>query len=87
MEEIVTAGRTGLTFRPGDSADLAAKVDWAWSHPKEMWAMGMEARRVYEARYTSDRNYSQLMDVYESAVKPGSAPAQSVQVAHPATQQ
>src|SRR5579862_2357346 len=35
MQETVTDGRTGMHFSPGDPADLAAKVLWAWSHPKE----------------------------------------------------
>lgn len=66
--EIVDDGRTGLLFRPGDPDDLAAKVAWAWSHPRQMAEMGREARREYELKYTAERNYQMLMDIYERAI-------------------
>jgi len=68
MAEIVTDGRTGLHFTHGDAADLAAKVDWAWAHSKEMETMGREARAEYEAKYTAERNYQILMNIYQRAM-------------------
>jgi glycosyltransferase involved in cell wall biosynthesis len=68
MEEVVEDGRTGLHFTPGDPEDLAAKVEWAWTHPKETEAMGRAARAEYEAKYTADRNYQTLMEIYERAI-------------------
>lgn len=68
MPEIVADGRTGLLFEPGDAGDLAAKMQWAWSHPAELQTMGREARREYEVRFTARRNYEQLMDIYEQTV-------------------
>jgi glycosyltransferase involved in cell wall biosynthesis len=68
MEEIVADGRTGLHFTAGDAEDLAAKVDWAWTHPREMAEMGRAARAEYEAKYTAARNYEMLMQIYERAV-------------------
>jgi glycosyltransferase involved in cell wall biosynthesis len=72
MEEIVDNLRTGLHFTPGDPDDLATKVQWAWTSPKEMEAMGREARREYEAKYTAERNYPMLMEIYERAIGGGS---------------
>jgi glycosyltransferase involved in cell wall biosynthesis len=66
-EEIVQDHRTGLHFISGDADDLAAKVDWAWTHPNEMEAMGWAARAEYEAKYTPERNYPMLIDVYNRA--------------------
>jgi len=68
MEEIIAHSRTGLHFTPGDSEDLARKVEWAFAHPSEIAAMGRAARREYEARYTSERAYTQLMTIYEQTV-------------------
>jgi glycosyltransferase involved in cell wall biosynthesis len=68
MEEIVADGRTGLHFEPGDPEDLAAKVEWAWSHPREMEEMGRQARAEYEAKYTAERNYEMLMEIYAKAI-------------------
>jgi glycosyltransferase involved in cell wall biosynthesis len=64
MQEIIADGRTGLHFTPGDAEDLAAKVAWAWTHPEEMRIMGPAARAEYEAKYTAERNYQALMDIY-----------------------
>ena len=69
MAEIVADGRTGLHFAAGDPDDLAAKVVWALSHPHEMEAMGRAARAEYEAKYTSERNYEMLMEIYERAAR------------------
>jgi len=68
-EEIVADGRTGLHFTPCDPEDLAAKVEWAWAHPEEMAAMGRAARREYEAKYTAERNYQTLIQIYERAIQ------------------
>lgn len=65
MQEIVADGHTGLHFEPGNAPDLAQKIDWAWSHPHEITAMGRAARADYETRYSCDKNYSQLIDIYE----------------------
>lgn len=67
MAEIVADGKTGLHFTSGDPEDLAVKVDWAWTHPREMEEMGRQARAEYEAKYTAQRNYELLMEVYRSA--------------------
>jgi len=67
MQEIVSDGRTGLFFASGDPEDLAQRVLWAWNHPNEIRAMGREARREYESKYTAAKNYPQLMEIYERA--------------------
>jgi glycosyltransferase involved in cell wall biosynthesis len=67
MEEIVTDGRTGLHFNSGDADDLAARVEWAWQHPEQMRVMGLQARSEYELKYTAEKNYPQLMEIYDRA--------------------
>jgi glycosyltransferase involved in cell wall biosynthesis len=69
MVEIVEDGETGLHFEAGNAADLAAKVQWAWEHPEEMRRMGRAARAEFEARYTPERNYQMLMEIYDKARK------------------
>lgn len=68
MEEIVEDRRTGLHFRPGDAADLAAKIEWASRHPAEIAQMGQEARKQYLKEYTPERNFDLLMHVYDRVV-------------------
>lgn len=68
LPDIVSDGVTGLLFQPGDPADLAEKLRWAQAHPEEMAAMGRAARAEYEDKYTPERNYEQLIDIYEDAI-------------------
>jgi glycosyltransferase involved in cell wall biosynthesis len=68
MAEVVSDGQTGLLFNPGDQSDLAAKVQWAESHPNEMRAIGRAARQEYEGKYTAGRNLAQLLEVYDAAM-------------------
>ncbi len=71
MIELVEDGRTGLHFNPNDPADMAAKVEWAWSHPREMEEMGRAARGEYETKYTPEINYMRLMEICQRATGTG----------------
>jgi glycosyltransferase involved in cell wall biosynthesis len=68
MQEIVEDGRTGLHFTPGNAQELAEKITWAWNHPEEVRLMGKEARHEYESKYTAERNYRILLEIYQRAV-------------------
>jgi glycosyltransferase involved in cell wall biosynthesis len=68
MQEIVEDHRTGLHFMPGSEKDLAAKVEWAWNHPEPMLEMGRAARLEYETKYTAEKNYPLLMEIYRHAI-------------------
>lgn len=67
IAELVDSGRTGLHFAPGNPADLAAKVEWLLSHPEQLAQMRCEARLEFERKYTAERNYQRLMDIYSKA--------------------
>jgi glycosyltransferase involved in cell wall biosynthesis len=67
MMELVENGKTGLHFTPGNAMDLASKVEWAWAHQREMETMGGAARAEYETKYTAERNYHLLIEVYKRA--------------------
>ena len=68
MQEVVADGRTGLHYRTGEANDLAAKVCWAWEHPAEVAVMGQNARDEFEAKYTADRNFEMMRDIYQSVI-------------------
>lgn len=65
--ELVTDGVTGLHFRPGDPADLAARVRQLAASPEERGQLRAAARRAYETRFTAEANYRLLMDIYARA--------------------
>jgi glycosyltransferase involved in cell wall biosynthesis len=69
MSSLVDDGRTGLHFRPGDPEDLAAKVEWASAHPAELASMRGQVRGEFEAKYTAERNYRALKEIYETAAQ------------------
>jgi glycosyltransferase involved in cell wall biosynthesis len=69
MAEMVTHQRTGLLFNPGDAADLARKVRWAFEHPDAVEGMRAAARREFEEKYTAETNYKMLIGIYEEAIE------------------
>jgi glycosyltransferase involved in cell wall biosynthesis len=69
VAELVEHGRTGLKFRTGDPEDLVTQVEWALSHPTELRNMREEVRAEFEAKYTAERNYRTLMEIYEAALE------------------
>lgn len=68
LAELVKDGVTGLLFEPGNSLDLAYKLRWAVQHPEKMAEMGRNARALYEAEFTPESNYEQLIAIYQAAM-------------------
>lgn len=67
LAELVTEDETGLLFEPGNEHDMAAKMAWALVNPMLMAEMGRRARAKFEAEFTADLNYEQLIEIYELA--------------------
>jgi len=68
LAEVVTDGKTGLLFNPGDEQDLAAKLAWAEAHPERMVQMGRAARQEYELHFTPEVNCAQLIGIYQGVM-------------------
>lgn len=68
METMVNHRVTGLHFAPGDASELAAQVNWFHDHPHAAAAMRSQARNEFERRYTGERNYSLLMQIYSNTI-------------------
>jgi glycosyltransferase involved in cell wall biosynthesis len=69
MTELVHDGETGLLFNPGDPLDLAQKVRTLWNSPEKLLQMSQNARTEYEAKYTPEKNYQQLMAIYQMVIE------------------
>lgn len=69
MKEVVDDKRTGLLFTAGDPQDLAAKVDYAWTHLDEVTEMGRAGRAEYKSKYTAEPNYEALVRIYRRAIQ------------------
>ena len=68
LEDLVEDGRTGLLFRAGDAADLAGAIRRLIGDPTAPARMRVAARSEYESSYSVERNYGQLMEIYELAL-------------------
>jgi glycosyltransferase involved in cell wall biosynthesis len=69
LKELIEPGVTGLTFRPGDAAALAAQVRWAVSNPSTLDELGRRAHSIYEEQYTPEVNFDRLMGIYRSVCR------------------
>ena len=65
MSTIIDHQRTGLHFEPRNAANLVEAVRWFHAHPTETARMRKQARSEYEMKYTAERNYVQMMNIYE----------------------
>jgi glycosyltransferase involved in cell wall biosynthesis len=68
IAEVVVDGKTGLHFRPGDAADLVAKVDRLLAQPYELRTMRAAARAEFEAKYTATIALERTLAVYQRAL-------------------
>jgi glycosyltransferase involved in cell wall biosynthesis len=68
VRDIVTDGRTGLLFEPGNPSSLAQALMHAWNRIHLTSAMGHNARREFELKYTAKQNLKQLTAIYEAAL-------------------
>lgn len=69
LPELVKDGQTGLLARPGDAADLAAKMGWMFAHPEDCERMGRAALAVYREKFGQKENMVQLQAIYEKVVR------------------
>ena len=68
LEELVIDGSTGLLVPPQDANAWARKIEWMITHPEQLPSMRIAARREFEARYTANRGYQLLMNLYARVV-------------------
>lgn len=65
---IVDDGRTGVLFKPGDERDLLRAVRALWSNAAGLERMSVAARVEFDAKYTAERNFTSLMEIYAAAM-------------------
>jgi glycosyltransferase involved in cell wall biosynthesis len=64
----VEEGKTGLKFEAGNPQDLAIRVNELVSDSSRLVLMRIHARSAFEEHYTAEKNYSKLMEIYQSAI-------------------
>jgi glycosyltransferase involved in cell wall biosynthesis len=69
MGEIVVDRVNGLLFECGSEFDLSAKVSELLANPSFARNMAGMARSTYLSKYTPEKNYHQLVNIYEQAIR------------------
>lgn len=68
LPEIVDEGVTGLLFEPGNSMELAEKIQYLWEHPEICEEMGKSGRARAMTLYSSSRYYASIVKMYHEAI-------------------
>lgn len=68
MKTLIQHNITGRHFQMGNPKDLKQQALWMFDHPKQCTQFGNNAYKVYKDNYTPQRNYRQLMAIYEQAI-------------------
>jgi glycosyltransferase involved in cell wall biosynthesis len=82
LSSIVDHQRTGLHFEAANAGRLVEAVRWFRAHPVEAGFMRGQARLEYQARYTADANYAQMIRIYDAVLSPHLKDASAVALTH-----
>lgn len=77
VAELVLPGETGLLFQPGNPTDLVAAVRSLVQEPQRLQRMRQASREEFLAKFTAERNYNDLMGIYDLAAQRHQAMAAS----------
>jgi glycosyltransferase involved in cell wall biosynthesis len=69
LASLIEHQKTGLHFAAGDAEDLSRQVQWLQSHPNQVLAIRLAARRAYLLKYTGEQNYLELRSIYDPLLK------------------
>lgn len=69
LGSIITHGETGWLFPTGDPAELASAVREAYANPARLAEVGLNARTEFNAHYSAENNYQQLVAIYGAALE------------------
>jgi glycosyltransferase involved in cell wall biosynthesis len=69
MTEMIDDQVNGLYVKPGDVQDLIEKIELINTQPSLANSLGRNARREYEEKYTPEKNYDQLLTIYEQVIR------------------
>lgn len=79
IAELVQPGRTGFLFKPGDARELTEKVTDLLENPNRHRQMRQTARAVFKEKYSAEKNYAMIMEIYEKALALNGRPIYSKQ--------
>ena len=69
IPELIEEGRTGLLFEAGNAAELRCRLEELLTNPEWAAEMGRAGRDAVEQTCAPERQYTQLMAVYDGAIE------------------
>jgi glycosyltransferase involved in cell wall biosynthesis len=75
IPELVDEGETGLLFEPNDSGGLAAAISTIYESETLCRTMGTAAWNTARTRFSEDRYFQLLTEIYEGAIRVVTQPA------------
>lgn len=69
MVDQVQNNATGILFEPDNIEDFRTKARWLAAQDNALKDMGRKARKLYEEKYSADRNYETLIGIYKKAIE------------------
>ena len=71
MQEVVEDGQTGMLYATNDPQDLATKANDMINDENICKQLAINARQIYDLKYTRERHYEALMNIYQGMLKDG----------------
>jgi glycosyltransferase involved in cell wall biosynthesis len=69
IPELIRDHETGLTFEPGNAAELRKNVLYLLDNSEKILSLGKNARSLIEREYTQEKQYQDLMNIYQRALE------------------
>lgn len=69
IAELIDDNMDGLLFEMGDPIDLAQKINYLIRNRRLLNEMGLKGKRKVEEKYSADKYYQNLMDVYDEVIR------------------
>jgi glycosyltransferase involved in cell wall biosynthesis len=67
--ELISDGKDGVIYHPGDGPALVEVFRDVDDHPGKYAALGLAANRGYQARFTREINIEELLEIYRYAIR------------------
>ena len=68
-QKIIQHKKNGILFEPGNHVDLNRKIKWALKNPKKCDYMAKNAYKDFINKYSEQRNYEILINIYKDLLK------------------
>ncbi|MCC5905022.1 MAG: glycosyltransferase family 4 protein [Balneolaceae bacterium] len=68
-QQIISHGKTGFHFSPGNFKELQGCLDVINSEPQKVIELSVNARKQFLEKYTPEKNYHRILEIYSRATE------------------